>query len=241
MASPPAREPSAPPATPGRHFAVAVLLARKGRHAQALAALERARARGACSAADALDLEARIHAQRGELLRAEAAWSELLRLAPGDGRALAGLAELGRIRRPRRWPWLAAGLLLAALALGALALARSIRAEARHAREEAAASASRLEAALAEGRGERLAAAAEAAARLEGLAAELRAVRSELAATTAAAAGAPTAAQLERELRRLSAEHRAALARLAAEVRRHEEAEAAARPGAARPVPDGER
>ena len=57
-----------------------------------------------------LDLRARIHAQRGDLDRADACWARVLLLDPADRAATAGRAKIARIRagRPAR-PLLTAG------------------------------------------------------------------------------------------------------------------------------------
>jgi hypothetical protein len=225
MPAPSATPPAGGP--PGRLYAVAALLARKGRFQEAAGALRRALERGACSEVDALDLQARMLAQQGLRLRAEALWVEAARRAPEDGRFAAALAELRRPRRPlRRW---AAGAALAlAIGLGAAALAAAwaLRSEAQRGRTEAAAELARREAAMEAGRRSQADAAEAAGERLQALAAELAAVRVELGATHAELASTlstlPSAERLERELRRVSAEHRAAVARLAAEARRRE-------------------
>ena len=55
-------------------FAAAIVLARKGRYIEASKLLRKARDNGECSEAVALDLQARIYAQHGQYIEAEACW-----------------------------------------------------------------------------------------------------------------------------------------------------------------------
>jgi len=83
----------------GRLFAVASILARKGRYADATKLLQKALDARECSTADALDLQARIYAQQGLYLQAESCWRKALAL---DGTNTAYADALARLRRPRR-------------------------------------------------------------------------------------------------------------------------------------------
>lgn len=96
-------------------------LARRRRFDEAGVELDAALDAGGCTPAEALDLRARIRAQQGMLLEAEAAWVEALRLDPGEARYADALSALRRTHDPYR---LARARLLAwvAIALAAAAL-----------------------------------------------------------------------------------------------------------------------
>ena len=68
----------------GRLFVLATTLARKGLYAEATKVLQKARAEGECSDAEALDLQARIYAQEGLGLQAESCWQKAQHLAELD-------------------------------------------------------------------------------------------------------------------------------------------------------------
>ncbi|GAA2428818.1 hypothetical protein [Streptomyces macrosporus] len=55
-------------------------------------------------AVPALDLRARVHAQRGESAEADACWARVLELSPGHAGALAGRRTLAEVRAGRRRP-----------------------------------------------------------------------------------------------------------------------------------------
>jgi len=103
----------------GGLFATAVILARKGRYAEALAALFQAAKAGECSMATAWDLQARICAQQGLYLDAEHCWRKAQHLDPSNPAYAKGLARLRRDRNPAAsvWPAFAmiGGLLLLSL------------------------------------------------------------------------------------------------------------------------------
>lgn len=98
-------------------FVEAAILARRGRYSEAARLLSRARESGRCTELEALDLEARMHAQQGEYLAAEECWRRARSLS---GEPDAYKAELRRLRgaassSQRRPVVLAAGLLLLAV------------------------------------------------------------------------------------------------------------------------------
>jgi hypothetical protein len=75
------------------------------------------------STAAALDLRARVHAQRGELAEADACWARVLVLAPGDPDAAAGRRTVERITSGRRSVPRAGRVAVAAVAVVGTALA----------------------------------------------------------------------------------------------------------------------
>ncbi|GAA2836363.1 tetratricopeptide repeat protein [Crossiella cryophila] len=78
--------------------AEAAVLAREGKHGEALEVL-------AAQADDqpvVLDLQARVHAQLGDLAAADRAWKRVLELRPADPAALAGCALIAEITEGRR-------------------------------------------------------------------------------------------------------------------------------------------
>ncbi len=88
-----------------RVFTAAVLLARKGRYAEATTLLARARDTHACSEAEALDLQARIYAQQGLALAAEACWRQAQTLESATHAYEAALHRLRHVRPSfDRWP-----------------------------------------------------------------------------------------------------------------------------------------
>lgn len=103
-------------------FAEAVEAARAGRY-DAAAGLLAGLTEDPCLRAPALDLEARILAQQGRQLEAEAAWLEALRTDPGNPAFHAALAALRKSRQPasafRAALWRAAAV-AAAIAAGAV-------------------------------------------------------------------------------------------------------------------------
>ena len=90
------RAPESEGGPPAGLFRIAASMARKGRYQEALRALRQAVAAEECSDAEALDLQARIYAQQGMLLRAESCWTEALRKDPGNANFTAALARLHR-------------------------------------------------------------------------------------------------------------------------------------------------
>lgn len=113
-----------PPRPPGARLVRAARSARTGRYGTAVEAL------GELGGADStdpavLDLLARVHAQRGELARADACWARVVQLDPPSaaavaaaraGRARIALLRGGRSRRSStgRWPGWAALVVLTA-------------------------------------------------------------------------------------------------------------------------------
>jgi len=97
----------------------AVRLARSGRYDDAMAVLARLPGDGALRPS-MLDLKAKIHAQQGRYLEAEACWREALSLVPnhqGFRRALAAIAEE---RRYPFWLRIVVAAAVAAVTSGAL-------------------------------------------------------------------------------------------------------------------------
>ena len=99
-------------------------LARRGAYDAALRVLDEPAVR--TPAAD--DLRARIHAQRGDLAAADAAWQRVLEATPDDAAALAGRALIDQIRRGRRprrpaLPIVAVGVAVLVAAAGGVATA----------------------------------------------------------------------------------------------------------------------
>jgi tetratricopeptide (TPR) repeat protein len=124
----------------------AALLARKGRYGEASELIARARASDRCPQAAALDLQARIFVQQGQLLRAEACWTEALQLDPANLAYVEALAQLRRSASPMHR--LRANLLaLCAVVAVAAALwfAHSSYDDARRQQEAAAAGVAHLE------------------------------------------------------------------------------------------------
>jgi flagellar motor protein MotB len=91
--------------------------ARAGDLAAALTLLE------GLESADALDLRARVHAQRGEVAAADACWARVQELRPGDRGAAAGRRALVRTRRVRP-VWVATAALTLAIAGAAYVVTR---------------------------------------------------------------------------------------------------------------------
>jgi len=97
----------------GRLFASATSLARKGRYADATKLLRCALEAGDCSEAEALDLQARIYAQQGLYLQAEACWRQAKSHDATDEKFDDALARLRRARlATRRGLHVAAGLVV---------------------------------------------------------------------------------------------------------------------------------
>ncbi len=122
--------------TEGVRLKHARLLARRGRFAEATEQLAEARARGECTEATALDLQARICAQQGLLLEAEACWRRAQSLDPANPAYADALGALRQTQRPfaawqRTGAWAGAAALLLCL-IGTLVAGH--RAAARHQR-----------------------------------------------------------------------------------------------------------
>ena len=83
-----------------RFFAASVVLARRGRYAEAAKLLQDALDAGECSDAEALHLQARIYAQQGLHLHAESAWRKAQSLDSSNPAYAAALNRLRRARRP---------------------------------------------------------------------------------------------------------------------------------------------
>ena len=85
---------------------------------------------GGCTEVEALDLQARIDAQQGMLLRAESCWRKAQSLDPENPAHADALASLRRSQRPF-WGWwrIVAGAGLAILLLGALSRLAAMRAD----------------------------------------------------------------------------------------------------------------
>ncbi len=82
----------------------AAWLARRGRYAEAVVALQRALEAGACTETEALDFRARVSCQQGQHLDAESCWRRAAELDPGNPAYRAGLERLRRLRLgPGRW------------------------------------------------------------------------------------------------------------------------------------------
>lgn len=107
--------PAHAPETPSGHssFVEAAEKARLGRHAEATALLEAARAARDCSEVEALDLQARMLAQQGRYLEAEGLWRRCREIDGGNPAYDDALARLRARARPGRR--LAAGVLGAIL------------------------------------------------------------------------------------------------------------------------------
>lgn len=105
----------------GRLFAQAILLARKGRYADASKLLPEALRLGQCTESEALDLQARIYAQQGQHLHAESCWRKAMGRDSSNPVYADALARLQRIRRP--WPVVRTiGFVAAALAVVIVAM-----------------------------------------------------------------------------------------------------------------------
>ena len=87
----------------GGLFAAATVLARKGRYTEATALLRRAEQSKGCSAAQALDLRARMLAQQGRYVEAQECWRTAVNL---DRSKPAYSDALDRLRRTARSPYL---------------------------------------------------------------------------------------------------------------------------------------
>jgi flagellar motor protein MotB len=83
------------------NYYLASLLARKGDYDDALRALRLAIDYEDCTDTEALDLQARIYAQQGMLLKAESCWTEALQKEPGNVTYIAGLSALHRCYNSR--------------------------------------------------------------------------------------------------------------------------------------------
>lgn len=81
-------------------FSAAITLARKGQYAEASRLLKAAVVRGECSEADALDLQARIYAQQGMHMEAEACWRKAMELNNSNPEYLMAVERLRRSRLP---------------------------------------------------------------------------------------------------------------------------------------------
>jgi hypothetical protein len=104
-------------------LASAMRLARKGCYAEATEELADTLEAGACSELEALDLQARIYAQQGMLLNAEACWRKAQQLDPENPSYADALAELRRIQRPyAAWGARAAYAISALFLLAGMAL-----------------------------------------------------------------------------------------------------------------------
>lgn len=86
-------------------MATARLLARRGRFGEASEWISTALARGECTEEEALDLQARIHAQQGQLLQAEACWRRAQSLNQENTEYADALAALRQSRRPFATWW----------------------------------------------------------------------------------------------------------------------------------------
>ncbi|MCC5829134.1 MAG: hypothetical protein JJU36_06765 [Phycisphaeraceae bacterium] len=79
---------------------MATSIARKGRYAEATKVLRRALETGDCSESEALDLQARIYAQQGLYLQAEACWQQAKQLGGPSSLYDDAIAQLRRSRLP---------------------------------------------------------------------------------------------------------------------------------------------
>jgi hypothetical protein len=91
------------------YWAEAHALARRRRYAEAMERLTEAHARGECADAEALDLKARICAQQGLLLQAEACWRQAQLSDPSNPTYEMAMTALRRRHRPFAAWWRAAG------------------------------------------------------------------------------------------------------------------------------------
>ncbi|MEZ4601230.1 MAG: hypothetical protein R2940_15680 [Syntrophotaleaceae bacterium] len=83
----------------GSLYLQAVVLARRGSYEEAAQRLKAALEAGDCSGIEALDLQARIHAQQGQYLQAEACWRQARNLDKENPRYAAALERLRRTRQ----------------------------------------------------------------------------------------------------------------------------------------------
>ena len=114
------------PAEDQANLAEVRALARRGRYNEALNLLVEAYSRGECTEAEALDLKARICAQQGLFLQAEACWRKAQQLDAENIAYADALAALRRGQRPmavwvRAWGWATVLVLVLALVWGMVA------------------------------------------------------------------------------------------------------------------------
>ena len=194
----------------GRLFRAASLKARRGAYSEASELLGQARAAGDCSAAEALDLQARICAQQGMLLRAEACWIEALRLDPGNTTYVDAIARLRRASSPvskvRAGLFALAGIAGVAVCIWSVWIGYN----------RMAGRMTRIESTLSELRAAQTNTQASTTSRLDALDTEVRQGRSD---TVAAIAALPTTRSVDDHFRKLSSANAAATTQVAADMR----------------------
>lgn len=210
-----------------RLFAAASLTARKGLYAEASQLLRQAREANECSDAEALDLQARICAQQGMLVRAEACWLEALRHDPGNTAYVDAIARLRHSHDPlqrARARLLIFGAVAVAVAglLFAVAGYRHIR----QGQEDMADKVVRLESSLNDLRTAHADAQRSNSSQFDAIGKDIRQSQAD---TVAAIGKLPTSTQIDDQYRKLLAVTQAAQERIATDIKERDERLAAER------------
>ena len=200
-------------------LAQAAILARKGFFTEASRLLRQSLEAGECSDIQALDLQARMFAQQGMLLRAEGCWTEALRHEPGNSTYLEALATLRRVHDPLR-QFRARLFMLAVVLCVATALWIIIAAyqSMRHQQEDSTGRLAHLEQSLHELGARQLESSRDTWTRVDAVSHEIQQLRTDTLATIA---GLQTAAQAQEQSARLAAAHQSATDQIAADMQRH--------------------
>jgi len=216
------RGPAVPETRPGNGplFVAAALTARRGKYAEASALLRRSLEAKDCSDAQALDLQARIFAQQGMLLRAESCWTEALRIEPGNAKYADGLAGLRRAHDP--FHRVRSSLLLYsafAIALLGLWFASTAYRHVRQREEQTAGELAKVESSLQDIQASSAEAQHAVGLQLQSVKNDVHQVRAD---TMASIASLPTSSRVDDQFQRLSAATQSALDHLAADMRQRD-------------------